>query len=218
MNSELTFRVLFLVLFIMWHAIRVYYALKGRTPGQKRSSRERWQEAVQHEGKAFTILWSIHNTYWFVAIVLYLISPAWMVWARLPIPDWVRWVGVGLAVTSLPFLLWAHHTLGKQWSKLLELKRKHKLVTSGPYSWVRHPIYTHWLTINAALIMVSANLLLLIFYPFSIILIYARIGNEERMLLKQFGEEYRAYMKRTGRLLPRFHRETRREKRSFRPS
>lgn len=208
MNSELTFRVLFFVLFIVWHAIRVYYALKGRTPGQKRSSQERWQEAVQREGKTFTVLWSIHNAYWFIAILLYLIGPDWMIWAQLPIPDWIRWTGVGLAVASLPLLLWAHHTLGKQWSKLLELKGEHKLVTSGPYSRVRHPIYTHWLMINAALIMVSANLPLLIFYPFSIILIYKRIGNEERMLLRQFGDEYRAYMRRTGRLLPRFRRET----------
>jgi len=200
------FRILFLVLFIVWHAIRGYYALNGQTPSQKRSARERWEEAVQREGKAFTVLWSAHNTFWFIAIVLYLIAPPWMLWAQLPIPDWLRWIGAGVAITSLPLLIWAHHTLGKYWSKLLELKEEHKLVTSGPYGRVRHPIYTHWLTINVALIMVSANLLLLIFYPFSIILINARIGNEERMLLEQFGDEYRAYMKRTGRLLPRFRR------------
>jgi len=60
-------------------------------------------------------------------------------------------------------------------------------------------------------VLVSANLLLLINYLLTTVLIFARIPKEEKMLLEQFGDEYRAYMKRTGRLLPRFHREADRE-------
>ncbi len=202
MNDDFIFRILFLALFIVWHAIKGYYTLKGRTLGKKRSPRERLREAVQLEGKASVILWEVHNTCWFIAIVLYLLFSPWMLWAQLPMPSWLRWIGVGAATASLPLLLWAHRTLSKHWSKWLEIPEK--LVTSGPYSRVRHPIYTHWLTINVTLVMVSANLFLLLVYPFSIVLIYARIGKEEKMLLEQFGDEYRAYMKRTGRLLPRF--------------
>jgi protein-S-isoprenylcysteine O-methyltransferase Ste14 len=56
-------------------------------------------------------------------------------------------------------------------------------------------------------VLVSANLLFLIYYVLAILLTIMRIPKEERMLLEKFGEEYRAYMKRTGRLLPYFRQE-----------
>lgn len=59
--------------------------------------------------------------------------------------------------------------------------------------------------------LISANLFLLIFFLLSTALIFARIPKEEKMLLEQFGDEYRAYMKQTGRLLPRFRREADKE-------
>jgi protein-S-isoprenylcysteine O-methyltransferase Ste14 len=61
-------------------------------------------------------------------------------------------------------------------------------------------------------VLVSANLLFLVYPVFSVFLIAVRIPREERMLLEQFGEEYRVYMKRTGRLLPRLRRKNGEEK------
>ena len=205
MNSELTFRLIFFALFAVWHAIRTYYTIRGRTPGQKRSPRERWEEALKLQGRTFALLWSVHNAYWFIAVLLYLVGPKPVRLAQVPLHPWIRWIGVGLAAASLPFLLWAHRTLGRQWSKQLELKPGHRLVTNGPYGRIRHPIYTHWLTMNAALIMISRSLALLAFYPFSVLLIWKRIEKEEQMLLRQFGDQYLAYMRRTGRLLPNLH-------------
>ena len=73
-------------------------------------------------------------------------------------------------------------------------------------------MYTVHLVYFLAWVLVSANLLLLINYVLTIILIVLRIPKEEQMLLDQFGDEYRAYMKRTGRLLPRLRQETDKEK------
>jgi protein-S-isoprenylcysteine O-methyltransferase Ste14 len=56
-------------------------------------------------------------------------------------------------------------------------------------------------------VLVSANLLFLVYYVLSVLLIVVRIPREERMMLEEFGEEYRIYMKRTGRLLPCFRQE-----------
>jgi protein-S-isoprenylcysteine O-methyltransferase Ste14 len=56
-------------------------------------------------------------------------------------------------------------------------------------------------------VLVSANLLFLIYYALAVLLITLRIPKEERMMLEQFGEEYRVYMKRTGRLLPHIRQE-----------
>jgi len=68
-------------------------------------------------------------------------------------------------------------------------------------------MYTVHIVYFLAWVLVSANLLLLINYLLTILLITLRIPKEEQMLLKRFGDEYRAYMKQTGRLLPRFNQE-----------
>jgi len=68
-------------------------------------------------------------------------------------------------------------------------------------------MYTVHVVYFFAWVLVSACLLLLINYLLTILLITLRIPKEEQMLLERFGQEYRAYMNRTGRLLPRFHQE-----------
>ena len=211
MNGDLIFRILFLVLFLMGTAIRGYYARKGRATRKKFSPREKLQEAVQFEGKALVILYLVQAVYLIIAIALYLFFPPWMFWTQFPIPDWFRWLGVCVGILSLPFLTWVQHILGKHWSPSLELLEEHTLVTGGPYRWIRHPMYTVHLVYFFTWVLVSANLLLLINYLLTIILIFARIPKEEQMLLDQFGDEYRAYTKRTGRLLPRLHREADKE-------
>ena len=174
----------------------------------KGSIQKRLTEAAHAEGKVSTVLLIIHIAYSFVAATIYLLFSPWISWSQLPFPDWSRWFGVGLGVGSLPFLIWVHRTLGKHWSRSLELQQDHELVTRGPYRWIRHPMYTIHTVHSIALVVVSANLFILIFFPFTILLFFTRIPKEEAMLLEQFGEKYRAYMKRTGRLLPRFQRRT----------
>jgi len=208
-NGDLIFRILFLVLFVAGSAIRGYYARK--IPRKERSIRERLRDAAQVEGKVRAVLLRAQGFYLIVAAPLYLLFSPWMFWARLSIPDWFRWLGFGLGIISLPFLTWVQHTLGKQWTVSLEIQEDHKLVTSGPYRLVRHPMYTVHILYFFTWVLVSANLLLLINYLWTVILIFARIPKEEQMLLDQFGDEYRAYMKRTGRLLPRFHRKADKE-------
>lgn len=89
----------------------------------------------------------------------------------------------------------------------MKLQTDHRLVTSGPYRRIRHPMYTVLIMYELSWVFVSANLLFLVYYVFSVFLIAVRIPREERMMLEKFGEEYRVYMKRTGRLLPRFRQE-----------
>lgn len=143
-----------------------------------------------------------------IFIVLYALAPSLVVWAQLPFPSWVRWTGVGLGILALPFLIWVGRTLGKHVSGDLELKEGHSLVRSGPYSRVRHPLYTVYFAFNAAMLLASANWLLMLLVIAGLLVLPGRIKAEEQMLIDQFGDQYRAYMKRTGRLLPRFRRET----------
>jgi len=117
-----------------------------------------------------------------------------------------------LAAGALVFAgaLWmferTHRDLGKNWSVMLELRTQHRLVTGGIYARVRHPMYAaFWLWALAQALLLPS----FIAGPAGLvgfgILYLARVGREERLMIEQFGDEYRAYIARTGRLLPRRH-------------
>lgn len=211
MDGDLVFRIIFLALFIPGMGARVYYGRKQQVQVKKRSVRERYRNATEAEGKLRFTLLAIEGVYLVVAAIIYLLALPSMFWTQLPLPDWLRWSGFGLGIVSLPFLIWVHHTLGKYWSPSLELKGDHALVTTGPYSRVRHPLYTAQMAYFFAFTLVSANLLLLFSFLFITIFILTRIPKEEKTLLEQFGDEYRDYMKRTGRLLPRLRLDANKE-------
>jgi protein-S-isoprenylcysteine O-methyltransferase Ste14 len=78
------------------------------------------------------------------------------------------------------------------------------LITSGPYRFIRHPIYTAFLLILGSTLLISANWLIgLTWLGMTLIEVISRIGFEENLMLEYFGDRYREYMKTTGRLLPR---------------
>jgi protein-S-isoprenylcysteine O-methyltransferase Ste14 len=118
-----------------------------------------------------------------------------------PLPAWIRWLGAGLAVVSLPLLVWAHGALGRHWSTNLQFEASHNLITTGPYRWVRHPMYTVLFSFFTGLGLLSANGLIIGLV--AVVVIGARIPKEEAMMVAQFGDTYQTYMQRTGRLLPR---------------
>jgi protein-S-isoprenylcysteine O-methyltransferase Ste14 len=161
------------------------------------------KEATRREGKLNVVARGILAPYWGAAWVLYMIYPDWMARFTLLLPTLTRWVGVGIAVISLPLLLWAQHALGEQYSRVLRLRREHALVTSGPYHWIRHPMYTAGSLFMLGVAVESSNWLVTPAMIAGGILLLTRAGWEESMLLERFGEEYRTYMSHTGRFLPR---------------
>jgi protein-S-isoprenylcysteine O-methyltransferase Ste14 len=86
----------------------------------------------------------------------------------------------------------------------LLLRKEQILVTSGPYHYVRHPIYTAGFTFMVTLAFATANWLVLLPMLAGTALLYSQVGREEAMLIGRFGDEYREYMKRTPRFIPRF--------------
>jgi protein-S-isoprenylcysteine O-methyltransferase Ste14 len=144
--------------------------------------------------------------YMLAVVILYAINPAWLSSFVAPFPTWSRWIGVGLGVVSLPWLIWVHQTLGKQWSTNLQLREKHTLITGGPYRWIRHPMYSALFSFFVGLTFVSASWLVVLLVMVSVFVLYARTGKEDSLMIEQFGDEYRAYMQCTGRFLPRFTR------------
>jgi protein-S-isoprenylcysteine O-methyltransferase Ste14 len=207
MNDETVFLVLFVALVFIGTSIRGYYTRKIQKTHQRLSVKERIEEIVRAEGKASAVLLIVQGVYLIALLPPYLLFPSNFLLFQMPFPSWLRWTGVGLGFLSLPFLAWVHYVLNKEWSVTLKLQTDHKLVTSGPYRRIRHPMYTVHLAYFLSWVLVSANFLFLIYYVLAILLITLRIPKEEQMMLEKFGEEYRAYMKRTGRLLPYFGQE-----------
>lgn len=202
MNIEFAFRVIFLTLWIALIAIMLHYIGKTREPGLKFSVREHLKETSKWEGKLRVGLRAGLSPFWAVGVALYLIYPDWMIQFALSFPIWLRWVGIGLSIVSLPLLAWAQHTLGVEYSRILRLRTGQRLITAGPYRLVRHPMYTAGSLFMLGLAVESANWLVAPPIIAGIFLLCARAGKEEAMMVERFGDEYRAYTKRTGRFLP----------------
>lgn len=144
---------------------------------------------------------------WGVAQLLPLVAifTPWLDGASYWLPPEVGLAGIPIFVLGLWMLWRSHADLGRNWSPTLELHEGHTLVTEGVYRMIRHPMYTaHWLWSLAQPLLiqnwVAGWLAMLVFLP----LYRLRVPHEERMMLEHFGEAYRSYMQRTGRLFPRF--------------
>ena len=115
----------------------------------------------------------------------------------------LSYLGIAVDVVCLWLFYRTHRDLGQNWSVSLDLRERHTLVTTGVYSVVRHPMYAaFWL-------MALAQLLLLpnwVAGPAGLvgfgILFFGRIRREEDMMIAAFGDEYRAYIRRTARVVP----------------
>jgi protein-S-isoprenylcysteine O-methyltransferase Ste14 len=113
------------------------------------------------------------------------------------------WLGTLVLIAAMALLFRTHRDLGRVWSITLEIRERHTLVTSGFYKRLRHPMYSaFWLwALSQALLLPNwiAGLSGVVGFG---TLFFARVGHEERMMLETFGDEYRAYMARTYRLIP----------------
>jgi protein-S-isoprenylcysteine O-methyltransferase Ste14 len=143
------------------------------------------------------------------SLLVYIVHPRFLAWATFPLPSWARWLGAVFAFASLLLLAWVHWALGKNFSTTLHVRQRHTLVTHGPYRWVRHPMYTALFLFGVGILLLTANWFVggpLVVAQVTIVAV--QVGREETMMMEQFGDEYRAYMQRTGRYLPRLTRGT----------
>ncbi|KCZ73583.1 putative protein-S-isoprenylcysteine methyltransferase [Candidatus Methanoperedens nitroreducens] len=200
-GDETTFRLVFSVLILLLSIIRAYYFLKVRSTGRKVF----WdRESIRLEGRITALSIQFAGFVFFVIFVLYAVFPDWISGFALALPDWLRWLGALLSFLSLLLFAWTHQALGASWALHIQPGNQGRLVTTGPYSRVRHPMYSAIFLFLIGISLVSSNLLIVLLCAASIILIYLRIKREEELLIMQFGGEYTEYMKRTGKLLPKF--------------
>jgi protein-S-isoprenylcysteine O-methyltransferase Ste14 len=135
--------------------------------------------------------------------LLYLFTPL-LGFADYHLPPAVPWLGAATMIASL-WLFWRSHSdLGQNWSVSLELREGHELVTHGVYQSIRHPMYASiWLWGIAQGMLLQNWLAGWSVVPVFAAMYFLRTPREEQLMVETFGNDYRSYMQRTGRLLPR---------------
>jgi protein-S-isoprenylcysteine O-methyltransferase Ste14 len=140
---------------------------------------------------------------YFLSLGLWFITPQTIILFDIPLPPLIRWSGGGMAIIATVLTAWIHRALGRQYAPRWEIQKDHQLIMVGPYSKVRHPMYTTLNLFSLSVSIITANLLIILFAVAVAIPFYWIARAEEKILLEQFGEEYLEYMKSTGRFFPR---------------
>jgi protein-S-isoprenylcysteine O-methyltransferase Ste14 len=176
----------------VWVAFIVYWRI--RAAGTKPT--QRLEPAATRILRALVLLIVI------ILLVATRIPLPWLYRQLWPLGLWPFWIGAAVTVAGLLFAIWARQHLAGNWSSDVTIKQGHELITTGPYTVVRHPIYTGILTgfLGTAIALsqvrgvVGFALMFLAFWP--------KLRTEEKWMRSQFGEAYAVYARKTPSLVP----------------
>lgn len=139
---------------------------------------------------------------WFSPL-LYLLNPSWMAWSKIGLRDEIRWLGILVGILCVAGIYWLFNSIGSGITPTSATRQQHKLVTRGPYRWVRHPLYTIGSSLFIAFGLIADNWYIAALGILAFILMAIRTPKEEANLIEKFGDDYREYMKHTGRYIPK---------------
>jgi protein-S-isoprenylcysteine O-methyltransferase Ste14 len=136
------------------------------------------------------------------ALIAWPVWPGWLGERILPSSRALYWVGLCVTVVGLGFSTWGRAVLGANWSGTVALKVGHELVRSGPYRWIRHPMYA-----GVLLAMVGSSLALgrvhvAVGSLIALLALSYKSRIEERWMRREFGETWAAYARSTWALFP----------------
>ncbi|MFN8411852.1 MAG: isoprenylcysteine carboxylmethyltransferase family protein [Anaerolineales bacterium] len=193
--NESFFRISAALIFFTGVGISTYFRQKAdRNSGEKISR--------QVDGSLMANLIKFVGLFLFLSPLAYLINPTWMSWSKIGVSEWVRWLGIGFGLCCVFGIYWLFSSIGNSITPTSATRKEHKLVTSGPYRWVRHPLYTIGASLFISFGLIADNWFIVLLGILSFIGMAARTPKEEANLIEKFGDEYRQYMKKTGRYLP----------------
>ena len=194
--NENIFRILAAVILFSGMGISVYYRRKAdKETGEKLSRRA--------DGNAMMTVIRVFGLILWLSPLVYLVNPNWMAWSKIGLPDWARWLGVALGALCVPGIYWLFSSIGTGITPVSATRKEHQLSTSGPYRWIRHPLYTIGSSFYLSLGMIADNWFIIMMGVLAFIAMAIRTPKEEANLIEKFGDEYRAYMSKTGRFLPK---------------
>jgi protein-S-isoprenylcysteine O-methyltransferase Ste14 len=194
MQTEMVFRLT--TLFVLVAAIAISVTFRHRAEREGGAMRT-------DEGKGLVRLLRLLGLFVLTPLIGYVIHPQWVTWARFDLPEGIRWLAAAVALGILPILFWIFSSIGNNISPTQTTRTQHQLVTHGPYRWVRHPLYSCGLLLMLALTLITGLWWLAVTMLPPLMILLWRTSAEEAYLVEAFGDDYRAYMRQTGRFWPR---------------
>jgi|SRR5579871_3567776 len=119
-----------------------------------------------------------------------------------PLAIWPPALGAALGFAGLAFCAWARVTIAANWSSDVQLKHDHELIVAGPYALVRHPIYTGLLMMFAGTALAVGEWRAALAVVVAAGAFWRKLGIEEGVMRRQFGDAYALYAQRTPALIP----------------
>ncbi len=181
---------------------------------------------------AFWVVWGIFLVYWrvmswgvkspqrvegmasrvtrsvlFLTMIVILSFPnlplPFLYWHFMPGSEAAFFAGLAITVAGLSFAVWARVHLGRNWSQAVMIKQDHELITTGPYRFVRHPIYTGILTGFLGVAVATTQVRGLLALALISAALWTKLRLEEKWMESHFGATYAAYAQRVPALVPR---------------
>lgn len=194
--NENIFRVLAAIILFAAVGISSYFRRKAdRESGEKVSRKA--------DGTVMMTIIKIAGLILWLSPLVYLLDPVWMSWSKIGLPEWARWLGVGIGSICVLLIYWLFSSIRSGITPTSATRKNHVLVTSGPYRWVRHPLYTVGASLFIAFGMMADNWFIIALGILTFTLMAVRTPKEEANLIEKFGDEYREYMQHTGRFFPK---------------
>jgi protein-S-isoprenylcysteine O-methyltransferase Ste14 len=151
MRKDLVFRSVAAALIGAATFISGYYRHRAKQASEEEIS------SFREEGLPTAIALRSSGLALMLSVMAYVFNPRWMRWSSLELPPRLRWSGAALGSATLPIVYWIFRTIDKNITPSVITRRDHELVTTGPYRWVRHPLYTAGTTFFVSLSLLAAN-------------------------------------------------------------
>ena len=184
--------IVWVVGIIAWYVIRY--------PFERRAKRVRVVRDIRSQSEVVGLAAALFGM---AILPAFYIATGFPRMADYPASAWAVVLGAISFAAALLLFRVSHKELGRNWSITLQIREQHKLVSSGPYALVRHPMYTSFLLMAVGQAFLLSNWVVglagLVGFA---VLFLLRVDKEERMMLENFGPEYRPYMERTKRIIP----------------
>ena len=174
---------------ILWCLFSIYWssAAKNASAATKSESRQSRQ---------------VHQLLLNAGLLLLFIPLPFMTQRFVPAERWIAVAGLSVQIVCGALGIWARRHFGAHWSGEITIKVEHRLIRSGPYRLIRHPIYTAMLGMFVGTALVSGETHALLGLAMAAFAYWRKIGLEEANLNEAFGSEYGAYRRSTWALLP----------------
>jgi protein-S-isoprenylcysteine O-methyltransferase Ste14 len=176
-------RVALIAFSLTFVAVGGYYRIRSQRSGERLDrTKEGWPIMI---GIRLLGLLTVGST------AAWLWNPALFEWASRPTPAGARWIGVAGFACAAAWLMWMFHTLGRNLTDTVVMRRDAHFVDHGPYRFLRNPMYTGIVMVGMSLGLALGTWLLPVASSLMFALLALRTRTEERYLIERFGDQYR---------------------------